>query len=309
MLLIVSIFATREDIVRVLKENVPYLASLGEFINKGFARKNMALLCAISAAMTLDLSMLTFLPWKESRFYRESYGMPSMEVMKFYLALTTLHSLISVCCEISYLSFFTYPSGINNDIANALFALNITMSVCGVFAGFLQYFLKNELLTSLQKDIDGHLESKQHEAAIEVEDVTIQMQDLYVDKDDGNSLVDNPMREDPNFNLPMPAPHNFETNPIRKAVMRRSISKEKLSDTAVDAAIAVAAAKKSAPIESKNSKPLSLDEVEAQANVGAVREEGAKSKFKARRSSMEITSDAITTTDAVEDDAKIDDNV
>lgn len=311
MLLIVCIFAQREDIVRVLKENVPYFATLGEFINKGFARKNMSLLCVISFAMTLDLSMLTFLPWKESRFYRESYGMPSMEVMKFYLALTTLHSLISVCCEISYLSFFTYPSGINNDIANALFALNITMSVCGVFAGFLQYFLKNELLTSLQKDIDGHLESKQkeHEAAIEVEDVTIQMQDLYVDKDNGNSLVDNPMREDPNFNLPMSAPHNFETNPIRKAVMRRSTSKEKLSDTAVDTAIAVAAAKKSAPIESKNSKPLSLDEVEAQANVGAVREEGAKSKFKARRSSMEITSDAITTTETVEDDAQIEDNV
>lgn len=199
VLLFVCAFSRRDDIVEFIQRNIPQFSVLRDFINMNFARKNMALLCVTFVAMAFDNSMLTFLPWKESRFYRESHGMPSLEVLKFYLALTTLHSFVSVCCEISYLSFYSYPDGTNGDVANALFALNITFSAGGMVVGFVQYFIKSELLGALQQDIDRYFESKRkREDGTEMDfEESIQIQDLY---DAGNSelamgyLSDNPLR-------------------------------------------------------------------------------------------------------------------
>lgn len=213
-LLFVCAFSQRPELVEAINKYVPYVATLNELINMTFARKNMALVCVTSLAVSLDLSMLTFLPWKESRFYKESHGTPSMEVLKFYLYLTMVHSFASVCCEITYLSTYSYPSGTNGDVANALFALNITFSLGGMFVGFVQYFLKSELLGALQREIDDHFVTKRENerqqqleaeaSAINVKAMgeAVQMQDLYSDPEGfSNSsdmtsahLVNNPLR-------------------------------------------------------------------------------------------------------------------
>merc|ERR1711871_1340200 len=95
-------------------------------LHEGFMRMNVPPVALLLLASACDVSVLQLMPWEESKFYTQSMGYPSMDLMLICMGVKMVQSLTSVVCQSAYLIF-------NNDLsdptmsnqARALYGLSI----------------------------------------------------------------------------------------------------------------------------------------------------------------------------------------
>jgi hypothetical protein len=164
-------------------------------LHEDFMRMNVPLVGLLLLASACDVSVLQLMPWKESKFYTQSIGYPSMDLMLICMGVKMIQALVSVVCQSAYLT----RNGAHNDPtmsnqARALFGLSIGVSVVTLIMGAVILLLKWALLKKLSKEED----EKAKEMA-KLNDATLELGDVYKDKDEeegvggGIERVDNPM--------------------------------------------------------------------------------------------------------------------
>ena len=102
-----------------------------------------------------DMSMLQFLPFKTSKFFAESFGMPSYSFFVLFTRVSVVADLGSVICELIYLGLYSdMDNPTTSTQAKALFSINIGFSIYSVMTSFVLFFVRGALLKSVQLEID-----------------------------------------------------------------------------------------------------------------------------------------------------------
>jgi len=125
-------------------------------LQREFMKSNIPLVGVLLLACFTDVTMIQLMPFKQSQFYTESKGFPSLEILKFCLGVKTVQTFVSVVCQFIYVTA-------NSDLkdptmstqAKALFGLSIAFSTASLVMGVLMFFLQSTLL--------GHDENKEEE--------------------------------------------------------------------------------------------------------------------------------------------------
>jgi hypothetical protein len=189
LFLLISTYVHNPEILRYVGYIVRDARSTSDLIDKEFTRDNVALVCTVSLSMMCDLSMVEFLPWKQSKFFQESHGLPSMYVLKFYLEISVVHSIVSVICEIAYLATYSgLDDATTGEQAKALFGLNIAFSIGGLFLSFIMYVLKGELLRGTHLEMKQEIENRAMAAPMHSHYGGTDMLELGTVRDTGNPL-------------------------------------------------------------------------------------------------------------------------
>jgi hypothetical protein len=164
-------------------------------LHEGFMQMNVPPVGLLLLASACDVSVLQLMPWEENRFYTQSIGYPSMDLMLICMSVKMVQSLVSVVCQCAYL---TFNSDLNDPTmsyqARALFGLSIGVSVVTLIMGGVILLLKWALLKKLSKE----MEEEAKEVA-KLKESTIEFADVYKGKDEeegmngGIGRVANPM--------------------------------------------------------------------------------------------------------------------
>jgi hypothetical protein len=132
-----------------------------ELDKEPFCRDNMPMICVIILLSSCDMTMFQFLPWRSSKFFTESKGFPSMQILKLCLLVKSVQSTVSAICQISFLVKYTdIRDATTGPLAKVMFSFNIILSVVTVLAGGLLLVLKYDLLDN----VDQNLAKKLREA-------------------------------------------------------------------------------------------------------------------------------------------------
>ena len=110
-----------------------------QYLEENIYMAEMTMLCALC-----DTTMLQFMPYKKSRFYSISEGWPTLKVMKICLAVKTVQTVMSVACELAYVSqeaqrFMSMES-------SALLYLNIILNVFAVVYALVMLLMRQGIL-------------------------------------------------------------------------------------------------------------------------------------------------------------------
>lgn len=97
------------------------------------------------------MDLVPLWPWKKSEFHTESQGYPNMNIMTRSLMTNAAQSIVSMICQIMYLSS-NHDQTTSSQEAQALFAANIAFTSIGVAIGMLSLFLKKGLLVRMEKE-------------------------------------------------------------------------------------------------------------------------------------------------------------
>ena len=124
------------------------MSSLSDTMDQEYLEENvymveMTMLCALC-----DTTMLQFMPYKKSRFYVISEGWPSMNMMKLCLAMRMVQTVVSVACELAYLS--EEDDGGMNESESALLYMNIILGVLGAAYALLMLFMRRGILRNTE---------------------------------------------------------------------------------------------------------------------------------------------------------------
>jgi hypothetical protein len=121
-------------------------SSMRNNLDADHIRDNSYSVWAVTMFSMADLTMLQFLPWKKVEFYVLSLGYPTMTIMKICMGTKTLQSIVSVCCELSYLFALSNSTTSNSSMDRALLILNIFMGVGTVVMDLVMLCLRGEIL-------------------------------------------------------------------------------------------------------------------------------------------------------------------
>lgn len=112
-----------------------------------FMKSSIPLVGVMLLACMGDVTMIQFMPFKRSQFHTESKGYPSVEILKFCLGVKTLQAMVSMVCQLIYV---TQKSDIDSPTTNIqakiLFSLSIAFSLTSFVMGLVMFFLKGTLL-------------------------------------------------------------------------------------------------------------------------------------------------------------------
>jgi hypothetical protein len=176
--LMMALFGSEQTAQR-LKGMLGEISTLRSSISMQFSRENMKVVGVLALFIFCDLSMVTFMPWKASRFVDESKGFPCISVLKLSLTVKTIQSTVSVFCQI----YFLVVSGEGNlsdpatsPQAKALFFVNIGLSLVGVVMSLLTLCLQERLLGTLEEELEAEKTAPQAPAEEE-----LSLGDIYAD--------------------------------------------------------------------------------------------------------------------------------
>jgi hypothetical protein len=95
-----------------------------------------------------DVTMVSFMPMRKSAFFLKSKGFSTMPMMQFCLVLKTAQSVVSVVCQIAYLSSKSddLNSPTTSNQARALFIMSILTSSMGAVMGVILLGLKQKFV-------------------------------------------------------------------------------------------------------------------------------------------------------------------
>ena len=146
IVLIDTIFGSKR-MKRFMEHFISEAGILGSNLEEGFCRKNVAVVGLTILLCLLDICMVEFLPWKESEFYNDSRGFPTIGLMKFCLVLDAIICVGTVVTQMFYLiSTENVDSPATNSLAKTLFCLNIIFNFSGAIAGLVFLYLKVRVL-------------------------------------------------------------------------------------------------------------------------------------------------------------------
>ena len=121
-----------------------------------FSRAHLPFVIIAIMLSMVDCPLLQFLPWKDTQFYRESKGFPSLPLMKWTLSADAVQATSSVIIQIYYISTSV---GLNEPTtslqAKALFGLNISFSLIGITSALVTLCLKTTLLTRMETAVEA----------------------------------------------------------------------------------------------------------------------------------------------------------
>jgi hypothetical protein len=164
-------------------------------LHEGFMRMNVPAVGLLLLASACDVSVLQLMPWQQCRFYDESMGYPSMDLMLICMGVKMIQALVSVVCQSAYLN----RNGAHNDPtmsnqARALFGMSIAMSLVTLTMGAVILLLKWALLKKMVKEQQQEEEKKRKNEEDE-EDGGLELGDLYREAEAEGSvtLAANPM--------------------------------------------------------------------------------------------------------------------
>ena len=161
-------------------------------LHEGFMRKNVPVVGLLLLVSACDVSIVQLMPWRQSKFYKESMGYPSLDLMLVCMVGKTMQSFVSVVCQLAYLwinSNLDDPTMSNQ--ARALFGMSISLSMITLVMGLMILMLKWALLKKVSEE-----EAKEREAG---RMSALNMTDLYRGNDeeegagDGIRRVANPL--------------------------------------------------------------------------------------------------------------------
>ena len=184
---------------------IPGASTLRDSLNVQFSVANIPFVGILLILCMFDVTMLQFLPWKQSRFHVESQGYPAIGMMQFCLGIKTLQSSVSVVCQ---LCFLVLKGGLNDPMtsvqAKSLFTLNILFSLVTVTLGILVLYQKWDVLKHLND------EAKSASASSKEESVPSDSHSFQNDNDDslGGFMFENPLHAVSN-NTPSNSTDNF----------------------------------------------------------------------------------------------------
>jgi hypothetical protein len=138
--------------------------SLIEVYDYQFTRKSASSVGAILLLSFTDFSMIQFLPWKNSLFFKESHGYPSLPTMKIATLTKVVQSTASAICQIIYLladGNIDDPTMLPQ--AKALFVMNIASSILKVVMAVILISIKSKALGVLHT---AHCEEKMRKSQI-----------------------------------------------------------------------------------------------------------------------------------------------
>jgi hypothetical protein len=174
-------------------------------LNKDFCIEKAMPVGVIILLCCCDVSMVQFLPFKESTFFQKSKGYATMFLMKVCLSIDCLQSSVTAICQIVYLGESSNTSGpTTTSQAKFMFAANIMISLVGVVMGLILLIMKQSVLensssSSSDEQHSGEKEDKNDEASEISADVELAM--VYsksissiLDNESGGIVTcDNPM--------------------------------------------------------------------------------------------------------------------
>ena len=132
--------------------------------NEKFVRKNVPLVGMLLLTTGCDVTMVQLMPWQQSRFYEESIGYPCYDLMTVCMVVKTLQSLVSVICQIVYLTMTSDLSDPTMSIqAKILFSLSITLSMVQLIMGVMMLSLKSALLRKVAEEEEKKEESRPYD--------------------------------------------------------------------------------------------------------------------------------------------------
>ena len=163
--LLIVLTITTDDTFHIdfLVRNSTKLAS---WIDDSFCRENMPFVGGVALLSLCDVTMLQFMPWSCSRFYTESKGWPTLDLLTFCLSAKAVQTMVSVICQITYLvESNSLDSETTSAQAKALFGLNIIVSSLGAIFGLVLLLLKGGFLRQLEAEVDeerGRIKKKKN---------------------------------------------------------------------------------------------------------------------------------------------------
>jgi hypothetical protein len=148
--------STLNDAFQGLGTHLRRSISRDAFLHNG-AVMGLTVVCSLC-----DMSMLQFLPFKTSKFFAESFGMPSYSFFVLFTRVSVVADLGSVICELIYLGLYSdLDNPTTSTQAKALFSINIGFSIYSVMTSFVLFFVRGALLKSVQLEIDEGASEKQ----------------------------------------------------------------------------------------------------------------------------------------------------
>jgi hypothetical protein len=135
--------------IGMLMEGVPQLR---REVDREYSGSHITAVAGVIMMSVCDVTFVQFLPWKRSAFHSASQGFPSLLLMRLCMGLEALQSLVTVVCQLVYLSSSSAASDPTASAqAKALFAMSVTSSLGGLLAGVLLMCLKSELLREVEE--------------------------------------------------------------------------------------------------------------------------------------------------------------
>ena len=128
---------------------------LASWIEDSFCREHMPFVGGVALLSLCDVTMLQFMPWSQSRFYTESKGWPTLDLLTFCLKTKAAQTLVSVICQITFLiQESNLDDATMSAQAKALFYMNIVVSSGGAIFSLVLLMLKGGFLKQLEKEVD-----------------------------------------------------------------------------------------------------------------------------------------------------------
>ena len=116
-------------------------------LHKEFMKNNVPLISVLLLTCIADVTMIQLMPFKQSEFYTESKGYPSMAILKFCLSVKTVQAIVSVACQLIYVnSKSDLDDPTMSTQAKILFGLSIAFSTTNLLMGLVMFFLRSTLL-------------------------------------------------------------------------------------------------------------------------------------------------------------------
>jgi hypothetical protein len=141
-------------------------------LHEGFMLLNVPPVGLLLLASACDVSVLQLMPWEESKFYTQSMGYPSMDLMLICMSVKMLQSFVAVVCQSAYLTRNSAPNDPTmTNQARALFGLSIGLSVVTLTMGAVILLLKWALLKKVSKEMEEEQEKERKDDGVELGDV------------------------------------------------------------------------------------------------------------------------------------------
>jgi hypothetical protein len=117
-------------------------------VDGDFCGEYPPVVCVSIILSLCDVTMVPFMPMRNSAFFVKSKGFSTMPMMQFCLVLKTAQSVVSVVCQIAYLSLSSddlhRPTTSNQ--ARALFIMSILTAFMGAVMGMILLCLKQKFI-------------------------------------------------------------------------------------------------------------------------------------------------------------------
>ena len=137
-----------------------------------FSRAHLHFVIIAIMLSMIDCPLLQFLPWKDTQFYRESKGFPTLSLMKRTLGADAIQAASSVIIQAYYISTSVGLDEPTTSIqAKALFGLNISFSLIGITSALVTLCLKTTLLTRMENRDDDDSKYDQGKEELESDEV------------------------------------------------------------------------------------------------------------------------------------------